>query len=642
MNVKKNIWLLVLVLVCVFCCVAAEEEGVRIDEEHFPDRAFRNAVRKYDLNCDGLLSDEEAESAVCIDVSMKGIKTLKGIEYLTGLEKLICWSNELTELDVSKNTKLKELSCVSNHLTKLDVTHNEMLEILECARNQLTELDVSNNAELTELGLYKNQLTALDVSRNTKLTELNCSYNLIKDLDISMLTKITWLGISGCSVKNSDFSVCHDLKQLICDECELTELDVSKNSKLEALHCEVNRLTELDVSNNPMLESLNCEENRLTKLNLNNNPALERLFCGKNRLTELDVSNNPELTTFYCEENQLTELNISNNPWIRYLNCYGNEIETLDISCCIELVHTVRNTEASEENDILKWTYLINKDDRRTELSVDKALVLYKGTENNSEQIEFINGISGDTFVYYVPDGGKYYHLNPGCIFGKSLRYCCTYAELEKESYSYLMPCEYCSVPMEHTAEDKQYKSFGDAEAVGGRCSYGYDYCVTCVEREDKFYRVVAIMDEEAKNMLTNTLATDAEDNWTEYRTNMNNYFDYCKTLPVAYEEEITAASVRQEELDAFVGKTLREVFSEGFVLENHCFVYARDVVFEMDKGLYEYSFIIDASEEEYQEHVEDGCFDDLIVMRVENNGLSHKANDMQFRADGTVIPHDE
>ena len=43
---------------------------------------------------------------------------------------------------------------------------------LFCYSNQLTSLDVSNNTKLTWLSCYSNQLASLDVSHNTKLTTL--------------------------------------------------------------------------------------------------------------------------------------------------------------------------------------------------------------------------------------------------------------------------------------------------------------------------------------------------------------------------------------------------------------------------------------------------------------------------------------
>ncbi len=81
---------------------------------------------------------------------------MRGIEYFQSLTKLCCDWNQLTALDVSKNTALTYLFCSSD---------------------QLTSLDVSKNTALTNLYCYSNRLTTLDISKNTALTELDCSYN---------------------------------------------------------------------------------------------------------------------------------------------------------------------------------------------------------------------------------------------------------------------------------------------------------------------------------------------------------------------------------------------------------------------------------------------------------------------------------
>ena len=65
------------------------------------------------------------------------------------------------------------VKCFSNQLTELDVSNNTALTSLYCGYNQLTELDVSGNTELTHLECYNNQFTKLDVSKNPKLT-LDC------------------------------------------------------------------------------------------------------------------------------------------------------------------------------------------------------------------------------------------------------------------------------------------------------------------------------------------------------------------------------------------------------------------------------------------------------------------------------------
>ena len=118
----------------------------------------------------------------------------ENIEYLkcTG-SFLYAAGNQLTALDVSRNTALKKLVCGSSQLTTLDVSKNVALEYLELGGNQLTTLDVSNNVALEYLGCGYNQLTTLDVSKNRMLTHLNCSYNQLTTLDVSHNTELRFL-----------------------------------------------------------------------------------------------------------------------------------------------------------------------------------------------------------------------------------------------------------------------------------------------------------------------------------------------------------------------------------------------------------------------------------------------------------------
>ena len=106
---------------------------------------------------------------------------------------LYCYNNQLTSLDVSKNTALTELFCYNNQLTSLDVSKNTKLKLFGCDHNQLTSLDVSKNTALTDLYCDDNQLTSLDVSKNTALTNLVCSQNQLTSLNVSKNTALTEL-----------------------------------------------------------------------------------------------------------------------------------------------------------------------------------------------------------------------------------------------------------------------------------------------------------------------------------------------------------------------------------------------------------------------------------------------------------------
>ena len=161
------------------------------------------------------------------------IKSLEGIQHFTALIFLGCSSNQLTDLDVSKNTALTSLNCGSN---------------------QLRDIDVSKNTALTYLNCFDNHIAGLDVSKNMILSRLVCGHNQLAYLDVSQ-NKV--------------------MSRLYCDDNQLTDLDVSQNKKLTHLYCGNNKLTELDISQNKVLTSLHCFENQIKDLYVSQNTALK-------------------------------------------------------------------------------------------------------------------------------------------------------------------------------------------------------------------------------------------------------------------------------------------------------------------------------------------------------------------------------
>ena len=196
-------------------------------------------------------------------------------------------------LDVSGCTGLDRLDCSENQLTEINVSGCTALTDIDCSNNKLTELNVSTNTELYTLRCYGNQLTELDVSENTWLYELYCFGNELVRIDIS-----------GCI----------DLDGLDCSENQLTELDLSGNTYLRWLDCSWNRITELDLTANSELEALRCSENQLTAIDVSANTSLTELHCSGNQLTELDLSENTSVYRLECENNYITFLDLTNNP----------------------------------------------------------------------------------------------------------------------------------------------------------------------------------------------------------------------------------------------------------------------------------------------------------------------------------------
>ncbi len=168
-------------------------------QTYVPDDAFENYLETTtawgmpvsigDPNSmgDGTINDyvttANINTVTTLEITNWGIADLTGIEDFTALDDLRCYSNQLTNLDLTANTALTFLNCSHNQLTILDVSNNSALRTLLCHHNQLTNIDISNMTDLHSLYCYHNQLTCLDVSNNTDLDWLHCSNNLLEQLN---------------------------------------------------------------------------------------------------------------------------------------------------------------------------------------------------------------------------------------------------------------------------------------------------------------------------------------------------------------------------------------------------------------------------------------------------------------------------
>jgi len=137
---------------------SGEDGDIAIDAKNFPDENFRNWLLAQDYGADGKLTSAEIAGVEEMEVYKKNIADLTGIAYFTNLKTLECPLNELTSLDVTKNTALEVLNCAANQLTTLDVSNNTALNVLDCIGNQLTTLDVSKNTLLFILSCYDNAI----------------------------------------------------------------------------------------------------------------------------------------------------------------------------------------------------------------------------------------------------------------------------------------------------------------------------------------------------------------------------------------------------------------------------------------------------------------------------------------------------
>ena len=132
---------------------------VPIDEQNFPDEAFRNYVsEKKDGNSNGELDFYETLEADNVYIYGEGFSSLKGIEYLHFVEQLECRHNNLTQLDLSQNKCLTSLKCSNNQITRLILSEHPNLQTFDCSNNLLTYIDFSGCPNLNNIKIQGNRI----------------------------------------------------------------------------------------------------------------------------------------------------------------------------------------------------------------------------------------------------------------------------------------------------------------------------------------------------------------------------------------------------------------------------------------------------------------------------------------------------
>lgn len=157
---------------------------VNVPDANF--KAYLVANSEINTNGDSQIQVFEAISFTgTINIYNKGITNLTGIEAFVNMAVLQCHVNNLTSLDISKNTKLTGLYCGNNQLTTLDVSQNTALTNIYCENNKIASLDVTKNTVLAAISCGGNLLANLDTSKNTNFRWLYCPRNpLLTNLNL--------------------------------------------------------------------------------------------------------------------------------------------------------------------------------------------------------------------------------------------------------------------------------------------------------------------------------------------------------------------------------------------------------------------------------------------------------------------------
>ena len=198
------------------------ETEVPIDEEHFPDPAFRAWLLSQEFGEDGKIDSND--EIYDINVRGLGINDLTGLRYFgSNLGVLDCGNNNLRVLDTKYNSGLYSIRCDSNQLSILDLSFNDQLEYLYAYDNKL----------LTEIILPKVGVGRyIEYPYFYELYASNCNLSGVKNLEGQ--SELNELAIDHNPLRAIiDLRDFGQLNYLNIDHCELVALRVNGGASLE-------------------------------------------------------------------------------------------------------------------------------------------------------------------------------------------------------------------------------------------------------------------------------------------------------------------------------------------------------------------------------------------------------------------------
>ena len=219
-----------------------------------------------------------------VDVSQAPNLTSFSVENMTNSP----YDNNITGVDVSKNTKLEYLyisvssSDKEGHVESVDLSNNPAIKNVYVSGVHLKNIILPEGGEITTINLSDNELSALDFSKVKSIKSLLINGNKFETLSLAGLAESS-------------------MSTLTANNNQLTTIDFAGVlAEKVALSVNDNLLTELDVP--VVTNNLNAQNNKLKKFTYKGLSSSTRyLRLQDNELTLATLPVKPEKTTNYTK-----------------------------------------------------------------------------------------------------------------------------------------------------------------------------------------------------------------------------------------------------------------------------------------------------------------------------------------------------
>lgn len=245
-------------------------------------------ISRYDADGDGKISGAEAESAVEIVYSGKGLTSFDGFRYFRHIAVLDLSDNELESIELGPfastltdmNLKGNKLSTISftgaaalrtvnlsdNRLTAInDVAGSnlEKIERIEAARNKLTKFDCAFAKSLKYVDVTDNELTEFNIQYAESVEEVYVAHNNLSENTSSFVRPYTFTSLKKIDLSYNNFMTIYSDVTWTDKWLSLESFNARGNAKLNFVDLSPigETLTYIDVRECPRLDEITVSQN---------------------------------------------------------------------------------------------------------------------------------------------------------------------------------------------------------------------------------------------------------------------------------------------------------------------------------------------------------------------------------------------
>ncbi|MDY2942811.1 MAG: hypothetical protein SOT07_03840 [Paludibacteraceae bacterium] len=253
-------------------------------------------------------------------------------------------SNATVRIYGNKPEAISYINAEGCYLTAADFTKLTNLDILSLNHNELTDIDLSQNTKLRALYLGDNPFTeatplVIGDKPLLQLLEIPMVGYLDPNFDLTKYPEMrSFDAYYTRTLTKIDPTKCPELLQLTLEMTDVASVDVTKNPHLRILNVSETKVTELDLSQNKELLELYCTHvsgfvnkgaYKLKTLDVSNSRWLYRLNCAGNALTTLNIyhptpTDSAGLVSLDASDNYLTHIDLSNQNFLNYVHIQNN------------------------------------------------------------------------------------------------------------------------------------------------------------------------------------------------------------------------------------------------------------------------------------------------------------------------------